>query len=749
MKASVSHLFILASSLICFTSLNADGSTEASPLADGSIEASPLADAQKQTAPMQQMSSNEPKSCKIANNSHRIDIKHIEAKGIGYNTGYTSLDAFFTSLFWENYVPFLDARAHILNDGRWAANAGVGTRYIFDPCQWMVGGNVYYDYRGTKHGHYNQISAGLEAFYERYEAHLNGYLPVGGKRNRTKSHVDSVTFKGFSGNYILQNENYKNSYEGAMKGFNAELGMHLAGNRMDYDLYFGVGPYYYDVSSGKHAWGGKARLKAELTKYLFLELSDSYDRIFHNRFQGTVNVSIPFGGQICYPQKSTRTCHNVMDWQAVLPVERQEIIVVSKFKKNKTIDPVAIDPTTGQPFFVVFVNNTNPNLGTGTYEDPFQNLTNNDNATSAENFSTDGNIIYVFAGDGSSTHMSGGNMFLSDSQRLLGSANAHPFQTTKGLLTVPALTTLIPHIQGQATGMTPGNIINLANRNEVSGFDISFPTFTATTDNWACINGVPTSNTPLINANINYNNLVNQTYGVILGAAPSTPLPLPSPPPLGVATGTIILANNTSSGHGNSSTAAQGGSYFIQSAQDANITIVNNIAQNDVNGAEGIFVEGFGNVNATITGNIVKGESGTNTFLCSGIHCIDGGGTGQPSRFNIQRNTVDTTTQASFVLHGTPFVPTLTTFIVEHNVFINAAVQSVIRSQNNDSTLCVRFNNNKGYPTQVVGIPYRMGKGGGTFGTFNLEVPMNNYPQPQLDTISSLLPACSCGAPCD
>ena len=712
-----SPILILTSSLICFSFLRADG----------------VADLEQdlvQNAPIEKMPSSEPnisssqKSCKLANNPYRIDIKHVEGKGVGYNQGYTSLDAFFTSLFWERYIPFFDVRAHVFNNGKWAANAGLGARYIFDPCHWMVGGNVYYDYRATKHGHYNQISVGLEAFYDRYEAHLNGYLPVGQKRHLTKQQIESVTFKGFSGNYILQNENYKNSNEGAMKGFNTELGMHLAGNRIQYDLYFGVGPYYYDVSSGKHAWGGKARLKAELAKYLFLELSNSYDRIFHNRVQGTVNLNFPFGSKICYEQKSERSCPNVMDWQAVLPVERQEIIVVSKFKKDKTIDPVAIDPATGHPFFVVFVNNTNPSLGNGTFESPFQNLTNNDNVVSAENFATDGNIIYVFAGDGSSTHMAGGNMFLSDHQRLLGSANSHPFQTTKGLLTIPQLTTLIPHVQGPATA----SIINLANYNEISGFDISFPQFAfVSTNDLACINGITVAS-PLIDTNINHNNLVNQKYGLALGN-----FFLPN-----VATGNLIITDNTSSGHTSSGGggAPQGFSFIVIGSQNAQITFENNYVHDDQNGATGLFIRSYGNDVVSLQNNRFENEANSG-FVCS-IEDMEIA----PDLFTIKGNTINNTPR-SFAVNITQ-ADSRATVVMEENGCLNSSIQSFIRCNTAGAIGCVRFNNNKGHPYQGGGNPFLLEA---VAGTLFVESPQNNYPQPA-QVATTLQPACFC-APCN
>src|SRR3974390_1481326 len=100
MKAS---LWVLTSSLICFTAL-------------------PVAATQQsvtQPQPAGEM------HCMKANHPHRIDIKHIEGKGIGYNQGYTSLDGLFTSM-WNDFIPFVDLRAHVFNNGRWAANAGLG-----------------------------------------------------------------------------------------------------------------------------------------------------------------------------------------------------------------------------------------------------------------------------------------------------------------------------------------------------------------------------------------------------------------------------------------------------------------------------------------------------------------------------------------------------------------------------------------------------------------------------------------------
>ena len=92
----------------------------------------------------------------------RVTARHIEPNGIGYNQGYTTLEGFFSSDPWGGaWYPFLDLRGHAFNNGKLAANAGIGVRYLSGSRIW--GGNFYYDYRNTKHQHYNQVALGLEA----------------------------------------------------------------------------------------------------------------------------------------------------------------------------------------------------------------------------------------------------------------------------------------------------------------------------------------------------------------------------------------------------------------------------------------------------------------------------------------------------------------------------------------------------------------------------------------------------------
>ncbi len=373
-----------------------------------------------------------------------IDVRHLEYQGIGFDQGYTSFD-FFLSNDGVNSIFFLDGRAHVFNDGRPAANAGVGWRQISD-CH-AYGINAYYDYRKTHHMHFNQVGCGLEFFTPFWEFRANGYFPVGAK----KCDLFDVRFAHFAGHEMF----ISRKYQFAMTGGDAELGWHFK-HWDQFDLFAGVGPYYFQGDIGKAAIGGKARIQARVTPYLTLEAADSYDAVFHNRFHAEVTVSLPLGPRV---RPCNRCCCTddemaLQQWLHTAP-KRQEIVVASTQRKTTA----AIDPSTGLPFFFLFVDNTSSS--NGTFESPYPTLT----AVSAA--MQPGNIIYVFPGNGTSSGLNTGIVLL-DNQRFLGSGVSHNFVTTLGPVTIPQQTPTNPTIAN--TNIAP--IVTLAYNNEVSGFVI-------------------------------------------------------------------------------------------------------------------------------------------------------------------------------------------------------------------------------------------------------------------------------------
>ena len=509
----------------------------------------------------------------------RLTARHIESKGVGYNTGYTTVEGFFGGFISDmKGLPFLDLRGHVFNDGKLAANAGIGIRGLIG-CR-IYGVNAYYDYRDTRKSHYNQASAGLETLGERWDFRINGYLPVGDK----KSHPYYPKFHSFTGHKML----ISRKYEFAMKGADAELGFHFCRSH-NWEMYAAAGPYYFIGPIGRPAWGGKARINAKWKDLIVVELSNTYDRVFHDNVQGQISFNLPFGPRPKV-QKRDSNCFdsckfiNTISDRFVQPVVRDEIIVVDARRKTS----VAKDPGTGKPFNFIFVDNTSSSAGT--FESPYPSL------AAAETNSTTTDVIYVFPGDGTTKNMDLG-IALKDSQRLLGSGTAHPIPTTAGTVTIPPLTSSMPVIQNIG-----GDTVTLANNNIIAGMYILH-------GNGGTGDGI---NQPTSGFNVGiYNNTIQTiTTGASLSGINLTNV-----------TGNVDIVGNHFN-QGVSSGFASNTSISITSSdlQKANHSIKNNQALDDV----GI------NINLTDCSNFNFDISGNNFT----------------SSFEILTATIDTSTQA-------------------------------------------------------------------------------------------------------
>lgn len=237
----------------------------------------------------------------------RVTVRTLQGTGVGFDQGYSSADLFLSSSEepeWNCWVPFLDLRAHLFNNGKPAVNAGVGLRYVTD---WVWGINVYYDYRMTEQDHYNQFSAGFEVLGKMWEFRVNGYHPVGRSESSSHHHHREI----------------------AMKGANAEFGVHL--ERCNWgQLYFAAGPYYFG-GHAKATWGGEGRMVWDCIRYLRLEGNFAYDHLFKWTGSGQIGLIWSFGGNECNKKSDDPCCEGeYMKKRTVQRIDRNEIVVVDK-----------------------------------------------------------------------------------------------------------------------------------------------------------------------------------------------------------------------------------------------------------------------------------------------------------------------------------------------------------------------------------------------------------------------------------
>jgi trimeric autotransporter adhesin len=562
-----------------------------------------------------------------ATRTSRLAVRHVQGAGVGYTRSYSTVEGFIAipPVCYQHFCPFIDLRGHIFNDGRMAANAGIGLRYV-NPITW--GGNVYYDYRRTKRYHYNQAGAGLEAIGSFWSCSLNGYWPFG----RKKSHIFDLTlgspnFLFFQGNQLFIGA-FTAKQEFAFKGLDASV-VFCCYQKGLFSLDVGAGPYFFHGYKKKYAAGGLARLTARFSDYFALRLVGSYDNLFHDRIQGEAVFSIPLGPKHFSKKCPESACPipSYFDSRLSRGAERSEIIVVDRHEKAGTA-ALAIDPSTGLPYVIWFVDNTSHS--NGTFESPFSTL------AQAQAASGPNDLIYVFAGDGSDTGMDHG-IVLKDGQQLLGAGADATLPTTLGTVTIPALSSSKPLIANNGAFLTA---VTLANNNRISGIHIPGGTefgFTSATpiQNLQIENCQIESNAYSVNltdftgiATISGNNLSN--YGTIgvqfvsasgtsniaiadstfTGRGVSTAIRLM---PSGAADMTASITGNTMSNHAAPTIWGTADATFAVTVANNHITGIVGTSQ------KGILFDSFsasGVWSAVITGNVVDGGFGhTDIFL--------------------------------------------------------------------------------------------------------------------------------------
>lgn len=262
----------------------------------------------------------------------RLSPVYTGGKWLDNEEGYTSLDFFSADYLSSSsrFNPLIDLRGHCFNNGKLAANLGIGVRYVSKSHQ-IYGLNTFFDYRETKwNDHLQQVGVGIEALGEILDFRSNGYFPIGDKT--IHSPASKFRFDQYVG--------IRRRFRKAAWGADIEFGKWIKSSKScHYNVYSAVGAYYFSTKSRpQDAWGVEARIKAGLGKYFILEVRGGYDPVYN----GSVQVSLSLKNLIPYHHSSSadRTSYGDLCWKNLLyqPIQRQEIIVeapkVCRWKTN-------------------------------------------------------------------------------------------------------------------------------------------------------------------------------------------------------------------------------------------------------------------------------------------------------------------------------------------------------------------------------------------------------------------------------
>ncbi len=322
---------------------------------------------------------------------------------------FSQFEGFFP--LWQNAgrdLGFFQGQLSFDTDANLGANLQLGYRRFVPGAQRTFGGYFAFDQRGTDTASFSQLGVGLETLGKGWDLRLNGYLPVGDRRELVDgSLVDAgLQFSDvrFVGNQLTataqQQQGDIRRYEAALGGVDLEVGTRLLdiGDRGSLRGFGGL--YYYGGPGVDGSLGWRLRLQAELTEYLRTGLALQNDDIFGTNVRFTIGAALPKYRATSAPAAESDNETNEVIARLGESIGRTGHIVVDS---QTEIDLVAsgdvqsgsvINPATGQPWFF---NHVTPGAsGDGTFEAPVGEL-----SEAIATIPTDGNgIVYVGQSNG-------------------------------------------------------------------------------------------------------------------------------------------------------------------------------------------------------------------------------------------------------------------------------------------------------------------------------------------------------------
>lgn len=352
--------------------------------------------------------SDQPEQVPLSETGSAIDLVIPAWVGVDYSTSGGGFDGVTQ---FEGFIPlrqdpgqnitFLTPRFLLDNDGNVGGGLLLGHRIYSQSSDRIFGGYVALDGRETDESSFYQLGLGLESLGDIWDFRLNGYIPLGDRRQL----IDEQRFdtglsitSGFEANQLIlasrREQQLDRLYEAALFGLDAEVGAKLAEWNDDGELRAFGGLYFYDAIGTDSTLGWRLRLEARPTQNFSLGLAVQDDDIF-----GT-NVVLSAG--LTWPRLRPRgPITEVAEVPARLgePIRRLPTIPVDVQRETETIIEEVVEPLRNpeeeQPYRFVHVTLGRQGQGDGTFENPYGSLQEALNDT----ISDGNNIVYVDAGN--------------------------------------------------------------------------------------------------------------------------------------------------------------------------------------------------------------------------------------------------------------------------------------------------------------------------------------------------------------
>lgn len=326
--------------------------------------------------------------------------------------GFAQVDYMYPLFSRSHFLFLLDARYQASTQNSQEANLGLVYRQLLFCNQNILGAYAWVDRsKSPEHKYFNQATLGGEFLGNIYDFRANIYLPYGNKSQSLSPFFTGTVFANTIG--VIQHD----SKEKALPGFDVEVGREVPGFSK---LRAFIDYFSFGVGNDPKVHGERARIEYQYHYNLIFTASYSYDNI--RQGVGFVGFRVSLGG-VDHPVASPM-------------VGRMEDFVIRDIDivSVKQAGPTQLIADTRTYWFV---NDISPAGGNGTYEHPFNTV------SEAETASGIGDAIYTFQGNALYALPNGG-LNLKMNQLLTGSGGNLMFHNT---IIIPA--TSAPQLNGR------------------------------------------------------------------------------------------------------------------------------------------------------------------------------------------------------------------------------------------------------------------------------------------------------------
>ena len=350
----------------------------------------------------------------------------------------------------ETGLSFLQANGTVSEGSVYGANVGFVTRYQDMASYWFFGSSLWYDYESNPDQDLHQVGVGFEALSRFIEVRVNGYVPVG-----TTSRSESVDPQLQGMNMLLGYDNFSLAgadIEGGLRPFEQP------------ELWFFLGYYFYtdqdDILDKDPLEGLRGRIELRPNRNLTLGVTVSHDDVYDTQVFGSATFAF----------RSFADFWSAPGGCDADPQFTQLVTRKSRITTHRQ-DRLARDPVTGAPVVIAQASSTAASSGTGTAQQPFNNL------NSAVTAAGENGIIFVQNGTfNESVNLLNGQRLLADG---FLDTTPHVIITQSGIITLPGQRTRAQVARPSITSNDLLGTVKLCpdggfvDNVEIRGFDIS------------------------------------------------------------------------------------------------------------------------------------------------------------------------------------------------------------------------------------------------------------------------------------